>query len=93
MEKEWSGLLLTALAIAVALGPVVISAPARMAAAAEQASEMIEGEVTKIDLERSRVPIRSSDGGGHEFGASAETLKDLKVGDHIGAKRRAPAND
>ena len=85
-------LLLTALAFAVALGPVVTSAPARMATAAEQASEMIEGEVTKIDLERSRVTIRSSDGSVHEFEASAETLKDLKVGDHIEAKRRA-AND
>jgi hypothetical protein len=28
----------------------------------------------------------------HEFEASAETLKDLKVGDHIEARRRA-AND
>jgi uncharacterized membrane protein YkoI len=57
--------------------------------AAEQASDTIAGEVTKIDLERSRVTIRSKDGSVHEFEASAETLKDLKVGDYIEAKRRA----
>lgn len=84
-------LLLTALAFAVALGPVV-PAPARLAAAAEQASETVAGEVTKIDLERGRVTIRSKDGSVHEFEASAETLKDLKIGDYIEAKRRA-AND
>jgi Cu/Ag efflux protein CusF len=84
-------LLLTALAFAVALGPVV-PAPARLASAAEQASDTIAGEVTKIDLARSRVTLRSQDGSVHEFEASAETLKDLKIGDYIEAKRRA-AND
>jgi hypothetical protein len=84
-------LLLKALALAVALGPV-LAAPARLATAAEEASETVAGEVTKIDLERSRVTIRSSDGSVHEFEASAETLKDLKIGDYIEARRRA-AND
>lgn len=86
-------LLLTALVFAVALGPV-FPAPVRMAAAAEQAqaSDTVAGEVTKIDLERSRVTIRSKDGGVHEFEASPETLKDLKVGDYLEVKRRA-AND
>lgn len=84
--------LLTALAFAIALGPVVTSVPVRPAAAAEQAHETVAGEVTKIDLERSRVTIRSKDGSVHEFEASAETLKDLKIGDYIEAKRRA-AND
>lgn len=85
-------LLLTALAFAVAVGPV-LTAPARMAVAAEEASETVAGEVTKIDLERSRVTIRSQDGRVHEFEASAETLKDLKIGDYIEAKRRMAAND
>jgi hypothetical protein len=84
-------LLVAGLAFAVALGPVV-AAPARLAAAAEQDSETVAGEVTKIDLERSRVTIRSSDGSVHEFEASAETLKDLEIGDYIEARRRA-AND
>ena len=84
---------------AAAVGPVVTSVTARPAAAAEQAKaspsdsmSMVEGEVTKIDLERNRVTIRSDDGSVHEFEASAETLKELKVGDRIQAKRRA-AND
>jgi len=54
-------------------------------AAAEQ---LIEGEVIQIDLDQSRVTVRSSDGDLHQFEASVETLKDLKVGDRIEAKRR-----
>jgi hypothetical protein len=86
-------LLLTGLALAVAFVPV-FPAPERLAAAAQQASasETVAGEVTKIDLERSRVTIRSRDGSVHEFEASAETLKDLKIGDYIEARRRT-AND
>ena len=61
-------------------------------AAAAQASDVVAGLVTKIDLERSRVTVRSSDGNPHEFEASAETLKDLKVGDRIEATRR-PTTD
>ena len=76
-----------AMALAIALGQGFVAAP-RAATAAEQASEVIAGEVTKIDLDRSRVTVRSSDGKPHEFEASAETLKDLKVGDKIEAKRR-----
>ena len=76
-----------AMALAVALGQGIVAAP-RAATAAEQASEVIAGEVTKIDLDRRRVTVRSSDGTPHEFEASAETLKDLKVGDRLEAKRR-----
>ena len=82
---------LAAMALTVALGPGIVAAP-QAATAAEQASEVIAGGVTKIDLDRSRVTVRSSDGKPHEFEASAETLKDLKVGDRIEAKRRPPAN-
>ncbi len=78
---------LAAIALTVALGQGILAAP-RAATAAEQASEVIAGEVTKIDLDRSRVTVRSSDGKPHEFEASAETLKSLKVGDKIEAKRR-----
>jgi Cu/Ag efflux protein CusF len=77
---------LAAMALTVALGLGVSVAPAQ--AAEPQALEVIGGEVTKIDLERKRVTVRSSDGGVHEFEASEETLKDLKVGDRIEAKRR-----
>jgi Cu/Ag efflux protein CusF len=76
------------MALAVALGQAITFAPARSAMAAEEASDVVAGEVTKIDQDRGRVTIRSSDGSVHEFEASAETLKDLKLGDRIEAKRR-----
>lgn len=81
---------LAAMALAGALGLGVSVAPAQVQAqsAEPQALEVIDGEVTKIDLERKRVTVRSRDGGVHEFEASEETLKDLKVGDRIEAKRR-----
>ena len=80
-----------AIALAAALGQGIVAAP-RAATAAEQASEVVAGTVTKIDLDRSRVTVRSSDGKSHEFEASAETLKDLKVGDRIEATRRTTEN-
>ena len=82
---------LAAIGLMVALGQGIVAAP-RAAMAAEQASEVIAGEVTKIDLDRSRVTVRSPDGKPHEFEASAETLRDLKVGDKIEAKRRPDNN-
>jgi Cu/Ag efflux protein CusF len=80
-----------AIALTVALELGIFAAP-RAATSAEQASEIIAGEVTKIDLDRSRVTVRSSDGKPHEFEASADTLKNLKVGDQIEAKRRPEKN-
>ena len=80
-----------AMALAFALGQGIVASP-RAATAAEQASDVVSGTVTKIDLDRSRVTVRSSDGEPHEFEASAETLKDLKVGDRIEAKRRLEKN-
>jgi Cu/Ag efflux protein CusF len=82
---------LAALALTIALGQGIVAAP-WAATAEEQASEVIAGLVTKIDHERSRVTLRSSDGESHEFEASAETLKDLKVGDRIEATRRPATN-
>ena len=82
---------LAAIALTVALGLGIFAAP-RAAMAAEQTPEVIAGEVTKIDLDRNRVTVRSSDGKPHEFEASPETLKDLKVGDRIEAKRRPEKN-
>jgi hypothetical protein len=76
-----------ALALAAALGFVV--AP-QTATAEEPISETIAGVVTKIDPEQMRVTVQSSDGQPHEFEGSAETLNDLKVGDHLEVKRRPP---
>ncbi|HEV8675364.1 MAG TPA: hypothetical protein VGX21_15055 [Methylomirabilota bacterium] len=53
--------------------------------------QRLEGQVVKIDPNKGKVTVRASDGTTHEFQASAETLKDLKVGDRIEAKlREAP---
>jgi len=84
-----SGLAVFALTVAVVQGMVAVP---HEAAAAEQASEVIAGEVTKIDRDRRRVTVRSSEGTPHEFEAPDETLKDLKVGDRIEAKRRPEKN-
>lgn len=49
---------------------------------------MIEGEVTKVDMNQGKLTIRASDGTMHEFEASKETLGGYKVGDPIKAKLR-----
>lgn len=54
--------------------------------------ERVEGEVTKIDAVQGRVTLRQSDGTVHEFQASTETLRDLKVGARLGAKLRVLPN-
>lgn len=56
-----------------------------------KAQEKVEGQVVKVDTAQGKVTVREADGTVHEFQASAETLKDLKPGDQIGAKlREAP---
>jgi aconitase B len=51
----------------------------------------VEGQVVKIDQAQGKVTVREPGGTVHEFQASAETLKDLKVGERIEAKlREAP---
>ncbi len=53
--------------------------------------EKVEGQVVKVDQAQGKVTVREPGGTVHEFQASAETLKDLKVGDRIEAKlREAP---
>jgi len=83
---------LAALGLSAALGLGVVAQP-RAAASAEQASsEVIAGVVTAIDQERRLVTVQSSDGRTHQFQAPPETLKDLKVGDRLEAKRRPEKN-
>jgi hypothetical protein len=53
--------------------------------------EKVEGQVVKVDTAQGKVTVREPGGTVHEFQASAETLKDLKVGDKLEAKlREAP---
>jgi hypothetical protein len=52
----------------------------------------VAGDVTKVDAAQGKVTVRESDGTVHEFQASPETLKDLKVGGRIEARlREAPS--
>ena len=53
--------------------------------------EKVEGQIVKVDQAQGKVTVREPGGTVHEFQASAETLKDLKVGERIEAKlREAP---
>lgn len=80
---------LAVLALTVALVQGLVVAP-QAANAEESIPETIAGVVTKIDPEQRRVTVESSDGQPHEFEGSAETLKELKVGDRLEVKRRPP---
>lgn len=84
-------LALAALALTAALGLGAVTAP-QAATGVDATSDVVAGQVTNIDAARHRVTVRSSDGQTHEFEASDETLKDLKVGDRIEAKRRLTPN-
>ena len=48
--------------------------------------EDAEGQVVKMEPAQRRFSVRESDGVVHEFQASPETLRDLKVGDRIEVK-------
>jgi hypothetical protein len=67
-----------------ALGQVTYPPPATPA----NTPQKVEGQVTKIDQSQGRVTIRAKDGTVHEFQASQETLRDLKVGETIEAQLR-----
>lgn len=57
----------------------------------------VDGQILKIDAAQDanpgsvpgRLTVRATDGTVHEFHATAETLKDLKVGDPIHAQLRS----
>jgi hypothetical protein len=49
---------------------------------------MVEGQVTRVDMDQGKLSMRASDGTMHEFQASKETLGDYKVGDPIKARLR-----
>ena len=75
-----------------ALGFALLAGPASAQDATERDSnpkQTVEGVVTKVDPQRNRVTIRdANDGGNYEFDASPDTIKDMKVGDKIEARRR-----
>ena len=82
-------LMLAALGFALLAGPA--SAQDAQGVATERGSnpkQTVEGVVTKVDPQRNRVTIRDPNGGNYEFDASPDTIKGMKVGDRIEARRR-----
>lgn len=79
-----------ALVLSILLAVSFVAGPPAANATDDVVPETISGVVTKIDPVQSRVTVESSDGRPHEFEASSETLKELKVGDSIEVKRRPP---
>ena len=53
------------------------------------APQKVEGRVVRVDTAGGKVAVAENDGKTHEFQASKETLKDLKVGDKIEANLRS----
>jgi Cu/Ag efflux protein CusF len=56
------------------------------------APQKVEGQVVRVDVKGGKVAVAENDGKTHEFQASKETLKDLKVGDKIEANLRSIPN-
>ena len=52
--------------------------------------EKVEGKVLKVDRTGGKVTLRQPDGTSHEYLASQATLRDLKEGDTLEVKVRAP---
>ena len=50
--------------------------------------DMLEGQVTNVDMNKGRLTLRARDGTIHEFKASKETVGKYKVGAPIKAKLR-----
>ncbi len=53
------------------------------------APQKVEGRVVRVDAAGGKVAVAAADGKTHEFEASKDTLKDLKVGDKIEANLRS----
>ena len=53
-----------------------------------KAPERVEGQVVEMNATQEKIKVRDAKGATHEFQASAETLRDLKVGDKIEATLR-----
>jgi hypothetical protein len=80
---------LAALAFTVWAGPA--SAQDAQSLATERGNnpkQSVAGVVTKVDPQRNRVTIRDPNGGNYEFDASPDTIRDMKVGDKVEARRR-----
>ena len=53
-----------------------------------KAPQRVEGQVVEMSATQERIKVRDTAGATHEFQASAETIRDLKIGDKIEATLR-----
>jgi hypothetical protein len=53
-----------------------------------KAPQKVEGQIVEISATGDRLKVREANGATHEFQASQETTRDLKVGDKIEATLR-----
>jgi hypothetical protein len=52
------------------------------------APQKVDGKITEMDKTSGRLRVQDKSGASHEFQASQETVRDLKVGDNIEATLR-----
>jgi hypothetical protein len=71
-----------------AVGSVAAQQPAPKQCQPAKAPEKVEGQIVEMNATQEKIKVRDSKGATHEFQASAETLRDLKVGDKIEATLR-----
>ena len=53
-----------------------------------KAPQRVEGQVVEMNATQEKIKVRDTAGATHEFEASQETLRDLKIGDKIEATLR-----
>jgi len=72
----------------VAAGSVAAQQPAPKQCQPAKAPQRVEGQVVEMSATQEKIKVRDTSGATHEFQASAETIRDLKVGDKIEATLR-----
>ena len=78
--------------VALLAGPTLAQTPPPRADCPKPgAPEVVAGQVVRVSMDENKVVLRANDGSMHEFNASKETIKDIKVGDKLEAKLRRPA--
>jgi Cu/Ag efflux protein CusF len=86
-----AGLVAATMLLTAAAPPTGPACDAQRAPQVEKAQvEKVEGKVLKVDRAGGKVTLRQPDGTSHEYLASQATLRDLKEGDRLEVKVRAP---
>lgn len=88
MKKLAVTMLSLSLAGLCAAGSVAAQQPAPKQCQPAKAPQKVEGQVVEMNATQEKIKVRDTSGATHEFQASAETIRDLKVGDKIEATLR-----